>query len=65
MEYGKEDLRFRVEDSYTQSFVFATTVTFIDSELVASAVYTPPPPPVIFSVPYDVFYPFQVGAVAD
>jgi hypothetical protein len=64
VEYGKEDLQFLVEDSNTQSVVFSTTVSFIPLQGQSSAQYTPPAPPVLFSVPYDVFYPFHIYSAA-
>jgi hypothetical protein len=60
VEFAKQDLRFVAEATSKQAFVFATTVSFIDVEAQALSEYTPPNPPVIFSVPYDVFYPFQI-----
>ncbi|KAG5192032.1 hypothetical protein JKP88DRAFT_204591 [Tribonema minus] len=43
----------------TQSFLVCSSVSFVQygSEAVR---YTPPPPPIAFSVPWDVFYPFYV-----
>jgi hypothetical protein len=46
--------------SKTQKFIISASTSFIfknDQELQG---YTPPPPPIIFHMPYDTFYPFDV-----
>ena len=49
--------------SMKQKFQFDTTVTWVYYEK-DSAIYSPPTPPIIFSVPYDVFYPFEIQSAA-
>lgn len=48
-------------NSTIQYFPLSTTVSFITNLQQASVDYSPPPPPVMFKVPYDVFYPFLTG----
>jgi len=66
VDYDSVDMTFddmRLGDSAVQNFEFGVTVSWIyvqqDQEI-----YSPPPPPIIFSVPYDVFYPFQIDSPA-
>ena len=67
VEHGTEPMRFMntlaAGAAETQKFPFTVTVEWqyyeLDTEL-----YSPPPPPIIFSVPYDVFYPFQIDNAA-
>ncbi|GMH62948.1 hypothetical protein TL16_g03591 [Triparma laevis f. inornata] len=47
----------------SQKFPFEVTVDWEYKELNVDK-YSPPPPPIIFSVPYDVFYPFQIDNAA-
>eukprot|EP01034_Spumella_vulgaris_P040624 gene40624-50259_t len=48
--------------SSTQTFALTTTVSFVFREDNILEGYEPPAPPVLFEVPYDVFYPFlKVG----
>jgi hypothetical protein len=42
----------------TEVFPLTITVSFIFKERQDTVEYFPPPPPVLFQVPYDVFYPF-------
>ncbi|CAM9539622.1 unnamed protein product, partial [Heterosigma akashiwo] len=59
--YGKEDWTFRPRTRRTtQTFVVANTVTWVHLEDQALEAYTPPAPPVLLEVPYDVFYPFYI-----
>jgi len=44
-----------------QAFPLAVAVSFISLPLSSDTAYSPPPPPVLFKVPYDVFYPFTVN----
>uniref|UniRef100_A0A7S1TPI6 Tectonic domain-containing protein n=1 Tax=Phaeomonas parva TaxID=124430 RepID=A0A7S1TPI6_9STRA len=44
-----------------QPLFLTSTATFVEY-VTSSAEYTPPAPPIIFSVPYDVFYPFEIGS---
>lgn len=46
--------------SATQLFTLTITVSFITTDLNGLTGYTPPPPPSLFQVPYDVFYPFTL-----
>jgi hypothetical protein len=67
VEHGTEPMVFMntlaAGAAETQKFPFTVTVEWqyyeLDSEL-----YSPPAPPIIFSVPYDVFYPFQIDSAA-
>lgn len=43
----------------TQPIFLSSTATFIQYD-VEEAAYAPPPPPAIFSIPWDSFYPFLV-----
>jgi hypothetical protein len=62
VEYKREDVTFFAEDSQQQNFMFFTTVSFITYGDSNYNVYAPPAPPVLFSVPYDMFYPFAINA---
>ncbi|GMH96722.1 hypothetical protein TrST_g8857 [Triparma strigata] len=65
VEYSTSPMTFldkRVAGA-TQKFPFTVTVDWTYKEL-NSEKYSPPPPPIIFSVPYDVFYPFQIDNAA-
>ena len=67
VEHGTEPMQFMNTiaggAAQTTKFPFTVTVEWqyyeIDSEM-----YSPPPPPILFSVPYDVFYPFQIDNAA-
>lgn len=48
----------------SQTFELSVTVTFIYTAMNEIIGYTPPHPPVLFKVPYDVFYPFQLSSPA-
>lgn len=52
-------------DEVTESkFPFQVTVTYVfttDNNLHG---YTPPPQPILLSVPYDVFYPFNMNSAS-
>lgn len=43
------------------SFPLTITVSFVFSNQQSLAGYAPPAPPVLFKVPYDVFYPFYMS----
>jgi len=46
-------------DSYSiKNFPLSVSVSFINKDDVALKGYNPPAPPVLFKVPYDIFYPF-------
>jgi hypothetical protein len=47
-----------------QAFPLTITATFVYTNADDLQGYVPPPPPVLFRVPYDVFYPFQSNAAA-
>jgi len=59
--YGSEEVVFSSE-SGVQGIALTTTVSFVTIEEKEYAPYAPPPPPVLWSVPYDVFYPFDVSS---
>ena len=66
VSYSSRDwtMRLPFEDNVSkQAFALSVTVSFIfrDQELKS---YNPPAPPVLFKVPYDVFYPFSIGNAA-
>lgn len=48
----------------TQSFPLTVTVSFVNTNHQQLAGYAPPAPPVLFKVPYDVFYPFYMSPAA-
>jgi hypothetical protein len=48
----------------TQSFPLSVTVSFINSNEEQITGYAPPAPPVLFKVPYDVFFPFYMSNAA-
>jgi hypothetical protein len=51
--------RVPVSDSESeQTVVFTVTATFVFKDNQELKGYTPPPPPGLLTVPYDVFYPF-------
>jgi len=58
MEYATENVVFAAEDTETQNIGLTTTVSFVPYIDDTLKTYSPPPPPVLFSVPSDVFYPF-------
>jgi len=62
--YSNEDWVFRKTSSSNeqrQTFLLHTTVSFIKFD-AESFDYIPPAPPLMISVPYDVFYPFNSPA---
>jgi hypothetical protein len=59
--YGSDDVVFASELG-TQGVLFSTTVSFVYLGNSDTDSYSPPPPPILLSVPYDVFYPFAVSA---
>merc|ERR1711991_289907 len=67
VQYIESDWVWRqaVDDSMaTQSFPLSSAVTFVYKDDEKFNGYTPPPPPIIFNVPYDVFYPFEIENAA-
>ncbi len=46
------------DSTLTQTFQFTITTTFVYTDKNQLTGYLPPAPPVLFEVPYDVFYPF-------
>eukprot|EP00518_Triparma_eleuthera_P003744 CAMPEP_0182453286 /NCGR_PEP_ID=MMETSP1319-20130603/411_1 /TAXON_ID=172717 /ORGANISM="Bolidomonas pacifica, Strain RCC208" /LENGTH=696 /DNA_ID=CAMNT_0024651201 /DNA_START=102 /DNA_END=2192 /DNA_ORIENTATION=+ len=66
VSYSSQEMKFnndRTGNTAEQKFPFSVTVDWTYKEL-NSEKYSPPPPPIIFSVPYDVFYPFQIDSPA-
>lgn len=59
--YGTEAVVFSSETG-TQSLMLTTTVSFVTLPPGDYEAFVPPAPPVLWSVPYDVFYPFDVSA---
>ena len=47
-----------------QSFPLSIAVSFIQINTQALQGYSPPAPPVLFRVPFDVFYPFYQSSAA-
>ena len=47
-----------------QTFSLSLTVSYIYAKQSDLVGYVPPPPPVLFKVPYDVFYPFVLSSSA-
>lgn len=62
--YGREPVKFTVEggSDATQNVMFTTTVSFIPYKGTEYKPYAPPAPPILFTMPYDVFYPFSINA---
>lgn len=58
--YGFEDIVFSSE-LQSQQVMIATTITFTQLGRQEVQKYTPSVPPVLWTVPYDVFYPFSVS----
>ncbi|CAN0403321.1 unnamed protein product [Pylaiella littoralis] len=58
--YGKSDWIWREEASSEQNFLVCNSVSFKMHEQETRR-YTPPSPPVVFTVPWDVFYPFFIS----
>jgi hypothetical protein len=48
----------------TQAFPLTVTVSFVFKGSQDFLGYSPPPPPVLFKVPYDVFYPFYASSAS-
>eukprot|EP00602_Paraphysomonas_sp_CaronLab_P009931 CAMPEP_0185036376 /NCGR_PEP_ID=MMETSP1103-20130426/29281_1 /TAXON_ID=36769 /ORGANISM="Paraphysomonas bandaiensis, Strain Caron Lab Isolate" /LENGTH=686 /DNA_ID=CAMNT_0027573895 /DNA_START=94 /DNA_END=2154 /DNA_ORIENTATION=+ len=64
VEYKTSDVVMRapVDDEVAeQPITLSITATFIFKENEDLKGYTPPPPPGLLTVPYDVFYPFNIG----
>ena len=65
IDYSAEDWTLSLlpgDETSVQTFPLFTTVSFINKDEQATKEYFPPPPPVLFKVPYDVFYPFVNAA---
>eukprot|EP00618_Florenciella_parvula_P017385 CAMPEP_0119503752 /NCGR_PEP_ID=MMETSP1344-20130328/24819_1 /TAXON_ID=236787 /ORGANISM="Florenciella parvula, Strain CCMP2471" /LENGTH=703 /DNA_ID=CAMNT_0007540073 /DNA_START=55 /DNA_END=2166 /DNA_ORIENTATION=- len=64
--YGREPVVFSAEggDGVTQNVMLSTTVSFITYKGTESKAYAPPAPPILFTMPYDVFYPFSINSAA-
>jgi hypothetical protein len=66
VEYSSQPMKFDdklLGTSATNDFEFGVRVSWKYVQ-VDETIYSPPPPPIIFSVPYDVFYPFQIDSAA-
>ena len=50
------------EDGSSQALLLTTTVSFVHYDANGYRPYSPPDPPVAATVPYDVWYPFQVDS---
>ncbi len=50
------------DNSTTQAFQLSVVVSYIFQDEEKLKAYEPPAPPVLFKVPYDVFYPFVVNS---
>ena len=59
--YENTEMIFTTSKSDRQGFNFMSTVTWVYQE-ESSSIYDPPAPPIIFSVPHDVFYPFAISS---
>ena len=60
VKYGHDQWQFSgVDNDVGKSFTFFTTVTFIEYVKEEAEPYIPQPPPVLPSLPHDLFYPFQ------
>ncbi|CAM9640361.1 unnamed protein product, partial [Phaeothamnion confervicola] len=67
--YSKDDWVWATEDgsggggsgTATQTFVLCAAATFVAYQ-AAPDEYTPPPPPVALTLPWDLFYPFSMSA---
>ena len=58
---------FRVpygDETTEETIALSTTVSFIFQDSQSLKGYTPPPPPGLLTVPYDIFYPFNIGNTA-
>lgn len=65
VEYVTGDWKFKhapADTTSSQNFPLTVTASFIYTTKQDIRGYTPPPPPILLSVPYDVFYPFDVNA---
>lgn len=72
--YETENIIFTVESESNngnphklkkQDIMLTTSVSFIEYDQDNSyKTYSPPPPPILLSVPYDIFYPFEVNAAS-
>merc|ERR1712022_71725 len=60
VEREKNDIVWRTENGRTQGILMTSVVTFVHLEDGALDEYVPPAPPIMFKVPYDVFYPFEI-----
>jgi hypothetical protein len=65
IDYSTQDIIIRTsskDESSVQGIPLSVTVTFINSNEQTANGYNPPPPPVLFTVPYDIFYPFGIDS---
>lgn len=65
VDYSTQDIIIRTspnDASSVQGIPLSVTVTFINSNEQSAKGYNPPPPPVLFTVPYDIFYPFGIDS---
>jgi len=66
--YETETITYISENNHNQNrqnLMLTTMVTFIEyNEPEKPFSYSPPPPPILLSVPYDMFYPFEVNAAS-
>jgi hypothetical protein len=63
VDFSTQDIIIRTsstDESSIQGIPLSVTVTFINSNEQTAQGYNPPPPPVLFTVPYDIFYPFGI-----
>jgi len=61
VEYTTQDFKTRIpasDEESEQTVVFSVSTTFVFKDNQELKGYTPPPPPGLLTVPYDVFYPF-------
>jgi hypothetical protein len=64
IEYSTSDLYSNIpfdDTTSTEAWTLTSTVSFVFSTQDEIEGYSPPAPPVLFKVPYDVFYPFYIS----
>ena len=62
VDWGAEDVSYLREDGAPQALTLSTTVSFVQYIANGYKPYRPPNPPVAVTVPYDVWYPFEVDS---
>ena len=62
VDWGAEDVSYLREDGAPQALTLSTTVSFVQYSANGYKPYRPPNPPVAVTVPYDVWYPFEVDS---